>query len=163
MALQNMHDLFVRELSDLHSSESQILDALPRMAGAAQSDQLREAFERHVAQTEVHRERLDQVFQMLDATPSGEKCRGMAGLLAEGAMLLDGEPRSEILDAALIGAAQRVEHYEIAGYGCARTYARILGLDDGVRLLQQTLDEEGQTDHALTRLAESTINPRVVA
>lgn len=163
MTLQTMQDLFVKELSDLHSAETQILEALPRMARAAKSTQLREAFERHRDQTEVHRDRLDQVFGMLDLTPNAELCRGMAGLLAEGEVLLKGEAPSEILDAALIGAAQRVEHYEIAGYGCARTYARMLGLNDGVRLLQQTLDEEGQTDHALTGLAERTINPRVTA
>lgn len=162
MALQNIQDLFIRELSDLHSAEQQILEALPKMEKAAQSNLLRDAFRRHHAQTEVHRDRLDEVFQLLKAKPSGEKCKGMAGLLAEGETLLKEAP-SEILDVALIGAAQRVEHYEMAGYGCARTYARMIGLNEGVRLLQQTLDEEGQTDHSLTGLAENTINPRVTA
>lgn len=163
MALNSIQDLFVKELSDLHSAELQILDTLPKLAKAARSAELTKAFDHHRAQTEVHRDRLIQVFGLVGAKPSGETCKGMAGLLAEGESLLKEEGPSEVLDAALIGAAQRVEHYEMAGYGCARTYARMLGLDAGVQLLQQTLDEEGQTDHQLTRLAESTINPRVPA
>lgn len=161
MALETIHDLFVRELRDLHSAEQQILEALPKMAKAAHSDRLAQAFDDHRLQTEVHRDRLDQVFRMVDAASNGEPCNGMAGLLAEGGKLLSERPSSDVLDAALIGAAQRVEHYEMAGYGCARTYARLLGLDDAVRLLQQTLDEEGQADHALTQLAETQINARV--
>lgn len=163
MALNNIHDLFVKELNDLHSAELQILDALPKLSKAAQSAELTKAFDHHHAQTHMHRDRLEQVFELVGAKPSGEKCKGMAGLLAEGESLFKEAAPSEILDAALIGAAQRVEHYEMAGYGCARTYARMLGLDAGVQLLQQTLDEEGQADHLLTRLAHTTINPRVPA
>jgi ferritin-like metal-binding protein YciE len=157
MKMESLRDLFVDELKDLYSAETQITKALPKMAKAASSNDLRTAFEEHLEQTKVHIERLDQIFNSLEESPKGKKCKGMEGLIEEGKELLEEDAEPDVLDAGLISAAQRVEHYEMAGYGCVRTYAKLLGEDAAVELLQQTLDEEGETDKKLTAIAE-TIN-----
>jgi len=154
----SLRDLYIEELRDLYSAEQQIIDALPQLASAATSPDLERAFAEHLEQTTVHRERLDLILQSLNVQPGGHHCEGMAGLIKEGRERLRQDSPSAVKDAALISTAQRVEHYEIAGYGTARTYARLLGDWEGERLLQQTLDEEGATDHRLTDLATSGIN-----
>lgn len=158
MALDSLHDLYVDELKDLYSAENQILKALPRMAKTATAPELKAAFTEHLEVTRGQVERLDRIFAELGVTPKGKKCKAMEGLLEEGkeVMAEDGEPA--VIDAALIAAAQRVEHYEIAGYGCVRTFANHLGYADAAALLQETLDEEGEADKALTELAETAIN-----
>jgi len=158
MALESLQELYVEQLKDLHSAEEQIIEALPKMIEKASHAELRQAFEAHLRQTREQLRRLDQIGQRAGQKLTGHKCKGMAGLLEEGEETLKERADSDVLDAALIAAAQRVEHYEMAGYGCARTYAHLLGLDDDVKLLQQTLDEEGDTDHLLTDLAERVIN-----
>jgi ferritin-like metal-binding protein YciE len=154
----SLRDLYIEELQDLYSAEQQIIEALPQLASAATSPHLERAFAEHLEQTTVHRERLDLILKSLNVQPGGHHCEGMAGLIKEGRERLRQDSPSDVKDAALISAAQRVEHYEIAGYGTARTYARLLGDWEGERLLQQTLDEEGATDHRLTDLATSGIN-----
>jgi ferritin-like metal-binding protein YciE len=157
MQMEDLQDLFVEELRDLYNAENQLIKALPRMAKAASSDELKGAFEQHLEQTRTHAERIEQICQRLGAKPKGKKCKGMEGLIEEGKEMMK-EAEDEVLDAALISAAQRVEHYEIAGYGTVRAYAKLLGDEESARILQQTLDEEGQTDKLLTQLAESSIN-----
>jgi ferritin-like metal-binding protein YciE len=159
MGLESMQDLYLHELKDIHSAEKQILQALPKMAKAATHDELRKAFEEHRTVTEEQVRRLETIFDDLGQKAGGEKCKGMEGLIKEGEDVLEEDADPDVRDAALIAAAQRVEHYEIAAYGTARTYARQLGFDRHAELLQQTLDEEGQTDQRLTKLAESRINP----
>jgi ferritin-like metal-binding protein YciE len=154
MELASLQDLLVDELKDLYSAENQLLKAIPKMAKAATSKDLKAGFEKHLKQTHGHVERLEQVCEELDASPKGKTCKAMEGLVKEGAEVIAEDMEPEVKDAALIAAAQRVEHYEMAGYGCVRTYAKLLGHDKAVRLLQQTLDEEGDTDKALTKLAE---------
>ncbi|HKI01340.1 MAG TPA: ferritin-like domain-containing protein [Thermoanaerobaculia bacterium] len=163
MEIDSLRKLYVDELKDLYSAEKQILQALPRMAKKTKNAQLKQAFELHVQETQKQVERLDQVFEMLGKSPRGKKCKGMEGLLEEGKEMMQEDMEPEVMDAALIAAAQRVEHYEIAGYGTVRTYAQILGEDQHVKLLQQTLDEEGNTDKKLTQLAESSINVEAMA
>jgi ferritin-like metal-binding protein YciE len=158
MAMESMQDLYLHELKDLYSAEKQILQALPKMAAKANHNELRQAFEEHTATTDEHVRRLETIFDELGRKPGGKKCKGMEGLIEEGRELLEEDADPDVRDAALIGAAQRVEHYEIAGYGTARTYARQLGFNNHVELLQRTLDEEGQTDERLTKLAEGRIN-----
>jgi ferritin-like metal-binding protein YciE len=158
MKLDSMQDLLADELKDLYSAENQLLKALPKMAKAASASELRMAFEDHLAETQTHVERLTQVCEALEISPGGKKCEAMEGLIAEGAEVIAAEGDAAVKDAALIASAQRVEHYEIAGYGCARTFAQTLGFSDEADLLQQTLDEEGITDKRLTELAESLIN-----
>ncbi len=158
MALESLQDLYLEQLKDLHSAEEQIIEALPKMIEQTTSPELRQGFEKHLSQTKEQLRRLDQIGQRAGQKLSGHKCKGMEGLLEEGEELMEKRADSDVLDAALIAAAQRVEHYEMAGYGCARTYARLLGLNDDAKLLQQTLDEEGDTDHKLTDLAERVIN-----
>lgn len=158
MKLESLHDLFVDELKDLYNAENQLVKALPKMAKAASSDELRSAFQEHLEQTKEHVNRLEKVFKELNCNPKGKKCRAMEGLIEEGSERLDGDADGAVKDAALIAAAQRVEHYEIAGYGCVRTYAEQLGRSEAANLLQQTLDEEGATDKKLTQLAEGIIN-----
>jgi ferritin-like metal-binding protein YciE len=158
MEMDSLRKLYVDELKDLYSAEKQILQALPRMAKKAKNALLKQAFELHLEETQRQVERLDQVFELLGKSPRGKKCKGMEGLIEEGKEMMQEEMEPEVMDAALIAAAQRVEHYEIAGYGTVRTYARILGENQHVKLLQQTLDEEGNTDKKLTQLAESSIN-----
>lgn len=160
MAMTNLRDLYVDQLRDLYSAEQQILVALPRMATATNNPELRQKFERHQAETQQQADRLMTIFDDLGVSPSGHHCRGMEGLLLEGEEVLQRSGRipPEVMDAALICTAQRVEHYEIAGYGCVRTFAEVLGLDKHARLLQETLDEEGKTDHMLTDVAERQVN-----
>jgi ferritin-like metal-binding protein YciE len=158
MALESLQDLYLEQLKDLHSAERQIIEALPKMIKATSHPELRQAFEKHLRQTEEQLRRLEQIGKRAGEDLSGHKCKGMEGLLEEGKELMEKRSDSDVLDAALISAAQRVEHYEMAGYGCARTYAGLLGLDDDEEILQRTLDEEGETDHSLTALAERVIN-----
>jgi ferritin-like metal-binding protein YciE len=162
MKMESMQDLLVHELRDLYNAEQQIVKALPKMAKAATSDELKSAFTEHLEQTEVQIERLEQVFEKLDMAAKGKKCKAVEGLIEEGKEIISEKSDPAVKDAALIAAAQRVEHYEIAGYGCARTYARLLGQEDIAELLQQTLDEEGETDKKLTQIAESSINVEAV-
>ena len=157
MQLSSLEDLLVEELKDLYRAENQLLKAIPKMAKAATSKELKAGFEKHLKQTQGHVDRLEQVCELMDVSPKGKKCKAMEGLIEEGAEVIEEDAEPEVKDAALIAAAQRVEHYEIAGYGCVRTYAKLLGNDKAAKLLQQTLDEEGDTDKALTKLAE-TIN-----
>ncbi|MBX3413968.1 MAG: ferritin-like domain-containing protein [Pirellulales bacterium] len=156
-SLKTLHDLYIEELKDLYSAEKQLLKALPKMAKAADSRQLRQGFEAHLDETEEHVTRLEKIFEDLDASPRGKKCKAMEGLVEEGAEVIKVDAPPSVKDAALIAAAQRVEHYEIAGYGTVRTYAELLGHSAAAKLLQKTLDEEGATDKKLTALAE-TIN-----
>lgn len=158
MELNSMHKLYVDLLKDLYSAESQLVEALPKMAKGASSSELRQGFEQHLTQTKGQVKRLEQIFSNLEFSPAGKKCVGMEGLIKEGEEILKEEMESPMRDAALITAAQKVEHYEMAGYGTARTFAEILGEANAVRLLQETLDEEKMTDERLTRLAESHIN-----
>ena len=162
MPIESMQDLYVEELRDLYNAEQQLIKALPQMAAGASNPELRTAFEQHLETTKRQVERLDTIFQDLQQKATGKKCKGMEGLIEEGQEMLKEGKDPDVRDAALIGAAQRVEHYEIAGYGTARTYARELGFDRHVDLLQQTLDEEGETDKRLTALAESRINERAL-
>jgi ferritin-like metal-binding protein YciE len=163
MPLGSMDDLFLNELKDVYNAEKQIVKTLPRMAKAASSDALRDAFTKHLRETEGHVRRLEQIFKSLDLAPRGKNCKGMAGLLEEGKEILEEEGAPEVIDAALISAAQRVEHYEMAAYGCLRTYAQLLGRDDAVELLQQTLAEEEAADETLTALGEGGINQAAMA
>jgi ferritin-like metal-binding protein YciE len=158
MPLESLQDLYLEQLKDLHSAEEQIIEALPKMIKQAKNPELRQGFEKHLNQTKEQLRRLDQIGQRAGQKLSGHTCKGMEGLIEEGEELMKERADSDVLDAALISAAQRVEHYEMAGYGCARTYTRLLGLDDDAQLLQQTLDEEGETDHLLTDMAERVIN-----
>ena len=155
MKLSSLEDLLVEELKDLYSAETQLLKALPKMAKAASSKALKRGFETHWKQTERHVERIKRVCADLDVTPTGKTCQAMQGLIKEGQEAIEEDAEPEVKDAALIAAAQRVEHYEIAGYGCVRTYAQLLKNKKAVRLLQETLKEEGETDKALTKLAKS--------
>jgi ferritin-like metal-binding protein YciE len=163
MGLDNLNDLFIEELKDLYNAEKQITKALPRMAKNASSPQLQRAFQKHLAQTEKHVERLERIFERLEASPRGKKCKGMEGLIEEGKEMMQEDGDGAVIDAALIAAAQRVEHYEMAAYGCVRNYANLLGLDWAGQLLQQTLDEEEATDALLTELAEGGINTAALA
>jgi ferritin-like metal-binding protein YciE len=160
---QTLNDLFVKELSDLYSAENQLIKALPKMAKACHSAALRKAFEGHLRETEQQAARLQKIFREMQIRPEMHKCKAMAGLIKEGDEWAGKSAEPGVKDAGLIAAAQRVEHYEIAGYGCARTYARLLGHRDAAKLLQATLDEEGSTDKKLTALAERiNVQPRDV-
>jgi ferritin-like metal-binding protein YciE len=158
MPAETLQDLLVEELKDLYSAENQLVKALPKMAKAANAPELSEAFEEHLEETKGQVERLERIFEGLEGSPKGKKCVGMEGLIEEGKEIISEHDKSSLRDAALICAAQKVEHYEIAGYGCARTFAQLLGMDDAVALLQATLDEEGNADKKLTELAETIIN-----
>jgi ferritin-like metal-binding protein YciE len=153
MELETLRELFIDELKDLYSAENQILKALPKMIKAASSRELKNGFETHLRQTKVQVERLDKIFRKLGKSPKGKKCKGMEGVIADGKELMEEDAEPDVMDAGLIGAAQHVEHYEIAGYGCVRTYAELLGEDEFAKLLQTTLDEEKETDEKLTQLA----------
>lgn len=155
MKLESLRDLFVQELKDLYNAEQQLVKALPKMAKAASAEDLRKAFEDHLKETENQVERLETIFKQLDITPRGRKCQAMTGLIEEGKEMMEADGEEPVLDAALIAAAQRVEHYEIAGYGTVRTFAQLLGMDDAVELLQETLDEEAAADQKLTELAKN--------
>jgi ferritin-like metal-binding protein YciE len=158
MKLDSLQDLLVDELKDLYSAENQLVKALPKMAKAASSPDLRAALKDHLAVTCGQVRRLEKVFKQVSASPRGKKCKGMEGLIEEGNEIMHEDGSPAVLDAAIIGAAQRVEHYEMAGYGCVRTYAKRLGYTEAARLLQQTLDEEAEADKTLTALAEGVIN-----
>jgi ferritin-like metal-binding protein YciE len=161
--LATLRDLYVYELRDLYSAETQLVKALPKMAKAATSRELKNAFEDHLQATERQVERLDRIFEKLGEKPRGRKCVAMEGLIEEGKELINGNADDDVRDAGLIAAAQKVEHYEIAGYGTCRTYARTMGDEEAAELLQETLDEEGEADKLLTSLAETITNPRAAA
>jgi ferritin-like metal-binding protein YciE len=156
--LASLDDLLVHELQDIYHAEGQILSALPKMMKAATHPDLKDAFVEHLQQTEGQVRRLEQAFKLLGVPAKGKKCEGMAGLLEEGRKVMAADAEPSVLDAALIAAAQKVEHYEIASYGCVCTYAEMLGYDQVHELLGQNLDEEETTDQKLTALAEDVIN-----
>jgi ferritin-like metal-binding protein YciE len=158
MSLDSLEKLFIEELKDVYNAEKQILRALPRMAKSAVSPDLRQAFTNHLRETEGQVKRLERIFQELGHAPRGKKCKGMEGLLEEGKEILEEDGEPAVIDAALISAAQRVEHYEIAAYGCLRSYAQLLGYSAAEQLLQQTLAEEEAADQKLSQLGESGIN-----
>jgi ferritin-like metal-binding protein YciE len=158
MKLNTLNDLFVHELKDLQSAEKQLIRALPKMIKAASNEELKAALESHLGETEEQADRLDQILAEVDASSRGMKCKAMEGLIEEGKSLLEEDMDEEVRDAAIICAAQRVEHYEIAGYGCARTFASQLGYDQAARLLQQSLDEEKAADEKLTKIALREVN-----
>jgi ferritin-like metal-binding protein YciE len=162
MNLETLKELYVNELRDLYNAEGQLVKALPKMAKAASSDELKEAFEKHLEQTKGHMERLEQVFEEIDEKPKGKTCHGMKGLIEEGSEVLKADGEDSVLDAGIIVAAQKVEHYEIAGYGSVRTFAQLLGQDKSAELLQQTLDEESETNELLNKLAEDIVNPEAL-
>ena len=159
MKLDTLQKLYTNELRDLYNAENQLLKALPKMAKAASSQELKDAFEKHLEQTKTHVERLEQIFEELDEKPKGKTCRAMKGLVEEGSEILKEAGEESVLDAGIIVAAQKVEHYEIAGYGSVRTFAHLLGKDKSAELLQTTLDEESETNEILNKLAESVVNP----
>jgi ferritin-like metal-binding protein YciE len=160
MELETLKELYVHELKDLYSAENQLIKALPKMAKAATNRQLSAAFRQHLEQTKRQAKRLADILKSHDESTRAPKCEGMEGLIAEGDKMAKEDAEDEVRDAGLIAAAQRVEHYEIAGYGCARTYAQLLRDKKGARLLETTLQEEGNTDKKLTKLARSVINLR---
>jgi len=154
MPKKGLRELYIDELKDLYSAENQLVKALPKMAKAATSDELRNGFEEHLEQTKGQVERLEKIFGVLDASPKGKKCVGMEGLVNEGSEVIEEDFEGAVKDAALIGAAQRVEHYEIAAYGTAIVFAELLGESEHVSLLQETLMEEKETDQKLTEMAK---------
>jgi ferritin-like metal-binding protein YciE len=158
MQLETLKDLYIHELKDLYSAEQQLVKALPKMAKAARNKELAAGFQEHLEQTKGHAQRLEQILSSHKQTSRGPKCKGMEGIVAEGAELIEEEADEEVKDAGLISVAQRVEHYEMAGYGTARTYADLLNDKEGANLLQMTLEEEKATDQKLTKLAKSAVN-----
>lgn len=158
MKHDTLKELYIHELKDIYSAEKQLIKALPKMAKAATHPELKAGFETHLEETKEHAVRLEKLLASHDESTRGPKCKAMEGLVEEGAELIEEEGDPEVLDAGLIMAAQKVEHYEIASYGTARTFAKILGDDAGAKILQTTLDEEGATDKKLTKLATSAIN-----
>ena len=158
MNLNSLDDLFVAQIQDLYDAEQRLTKALPKMAEAAASKQLKSAFEGHLRETEQHVARLEKVFSAMGRAPERETCEAMKGLIAEGEEAIDANGDADVKDAALIAAAQRVEHYEIAGYGTVRTLAQHLGHKELAKILQQTLDEEAACDKKLTKIAESSVN-----
>ncbi len=158
MKLRSLEDLLHHELKDLYSAETQLVKALPKMAKAATNEDLKSGFEEHLEQTKGHVSRLEEIAKMLDIKLAGHTCKAMKGLIEEGGEMIEEDAEDTVRDAGLIGAAQRVEHYEIAGYGTARCLAETLGHDDVAKILEETLDEEKETDEKLTELAESAIN-----
>jgi len=163
MSLNSLESLFLDELKDVYNAEKQIIRALPRMAKAADSPELQQAFTKHLKETEGHVQRLEQIFKELGQAARGKKCKGMEGLLEEGKEVLEEDGEPAVIDAALIASAQRVEHYEMAAYGCLRTYAGLLGYTKAEQLLQQTLQEEEAADEKLTQLGEGGINEAAAA
>ena len=158
MPLDNLQSLFENELKDVYNAEKQLVDALPRIAKAASSPELADAITSHLEETKGHVQRLEQIMRSLDMPTRGKKCKGMEGLLAEGKEILEEDGEDTVKDAGIISAAQRVEHYEMAAYGCLKSYAEILGHTDAARLLDQTLQEEEAADEKLSQLAEGGIN-----
>ena len=156
MPNEGLKKLYIDELKDVYNAETQLVKALPKMAKAAASDELRQGFEEHLEQTKGHVQRLEQIFESLDESPKGKKCAGMEGLVKEGSEVMDEDFEGAVMDSALISAAQRVEHYEIAAYGTVCEFANLLGQTEHADLLQQTLQEEKETDEKLTELAKDT-------
>jgi ferritin-like metal-binding protein YciE len=161
--LNSLQDLFVNQLEDLYDAEQRLTKALPKMAEAANSNQLKQAFQQHFTQTEGHVSRLESIFSRLGVEPKRETCDAMKGLITEGEEMIGAKGDPDVKDAALIAAAQRVEHYEISAYGTARTFAQRLGLNDAATTLQKTLDEESQANELLTQIAESSVNVQASA
>lgn len=158
--MKNLKDLFEHELKDLHSAESQLVDALPKMQKHAKDDKLKQAFEKHLKETEGHKKRIEEICEELGIKPTGETCKAMKGLVQEAESFLKEDVEKNVIDAGLIAEAQRVEHYEISAYGTAVRFAKELGLDDIATKLQKTLDEEYKTDDLLTSMAESRLNKK---
>lgn len=158
VAMNDLQDLLVEQLQDLYNAEGQLVKALPKMAKTATHPELKQAFEAHLQETQGHVSRLEKVFESLGEKVKGKTCHAMKGLVEEGKEAIDEDMEPEVKDAALIAAAQRIEHYEMAGYGTVRTYANMLGKKDVAKELQMILDQEGQADKKLTKLAESVIN-----
>ena len=158
MELETLQDLYIHELKDPYSAEKQLVQALPKMAKAARNQELSAGIQKHLNQTKEHAARLEKILSSHKQSTRGAKCKGMEGIIAEGAEMIEEEADPEVKDAGLISAAQRVEHYEIAGYGTVRTYADLLGDKEGAKLLQTTLQEEEETDKELTKVAKSAIN-----
>lgn len=158
MKLDSLKTLYVEELRDLYNAENQLLKALPKMAKKATTPELKEAFQTHLEETRTHVERLDQIFDKLGKKPTGKTCKAMRGLIEEGSEMMSEDGLDSVIDAGIIGAAQKVEHYEMASYGTVRTFASLLGEDEAEDLLQETLDEEGEADKKLTEIAESMVN-----
>jgi ferritin-like metal-binding protein YciE len=163
MKMNDLPALLAHEMKDLYNAEKQLVDALPKMAEAAREPELVRAFEEHLEETRRHVERLEKAFSTLEYEPGGERCEAMAGLIEEGESTIRADASPEVKDAALICAAQKVEHYEIAGYGSVRSLARQLGLNELADLLQETLDEEAAADRLLTKLATDIVNPKAMA
>jgi ferritin-like metal-binding protein YciE len=162
MSLDSLQNLFVEELRDIYNGEKQLLKALPRMAKAAEAPPLQQAFTKHLKETEGHVQRLERIFRDLGQAVRGKHCKGMEGLIEEGKEKMAEEGEGPVIDAALIASAQKVEHYEMAAYGCLRTYAQLLGLTNAAKLLEQTLAEEEAADKKLTQLGEGGINEAAV-
>ena len=162
MKLDNLRKLYTEELRDIYNAENQLLKALPKMANGASSDELRQAFEDHLQETEGQVKRLEEIFADLDESPKGKTCHAMKGLVEEGSEILEAEGDESVLDAGIIAAAQKVEHYEIASYGTVRTFAELLGEKEAAKLLQQTLDEESAANEKLNELAEGIVNPEAL-
>ncbi|MBV9672140.1 MAG: ferritin-like domain-containing protein [Verrucomicrobia bacterium] len=158
MELETLKDLYIHQLKDLYSAEQQLVKALGKMAKASTNEELSSGFQKHLEQTKEHAQRVQQILSNNQQTTRGPKCKGMEGIIAEGAEVMEEESDPEVKDAALIASAQRVEHYEMAGYGTARTYAELLGDKEAAQMLQTTLDEEKQTDEKLNKLAKTSIN-----
>lgn len=158
MKIETLRDFYIEGLRDLYSAENQILESLPRMSNSATSPALLKAFDNHIDETRVHVTRLDDIFQALNASPNGRHCKAMEGILSEAEEVYLSDMPDTVRDAALISVAQRVEHYEMAGYGCVRTYARLFGDKDAVASLAETLQDEGDADKRLSEIAESTVN-----
>ncbi|HEY6324261.1 MAG TPA: ferritin-like domain-containing protein [Thermoanaerobaculia bacterium] len=158
MKMESLKDLYLEQLRDIYDAETQLIDALPKMAEAAHHTNLKSAFNQHLRQTREHATRLERLFSALGEKPEGQTCHGMKGLIKEGQEMIKAQGDPDVIDAGLIAAAQRVEHYEIAVYGTVRAYAEILGAEEAVKVLEKTLQEEEETDNKLTELAESHIN-----
>jgi len=163
MSLDTLEKLYIDELRDLYNAENQLLKALPKMANGASSPELKDAFEKHLEQTKGHVQRLEELFERRDESPKGKTCKAMKGLIEEGSEILKEEGEDSVLDAGMIVAAQKVEHYEIASYGSVRTFANLLGKDEEAKLLQATLDEEAETNETLNRLAEGIVNEEALS
>lgn len=158
--MKNLRDLFEHEMQDLYNAENQLLKALPKMKKNAVSDELKQAFDNHLKETETHKQRIEEICSKLGINPKGEKCEAMEGLIKEANSFIEEETSEEVRDPGLIAEAQRVEHYEIAGYGTAVRFAKELGMDDIAGTLQKTLDEEYKTDDLLTEMAENRLNKK---
>jgi len=162
MKLDTLRKLYVEELRDIYNAEQQLVKALPKMAKAVSSDDLRDAIETHLDETKGQVERLEQIFEALDENPKGKTCKAMKGLIEEGSEILEEKGEVSVIDAGIIAAAQKVEHYEIATYGTLRTWADLLNEDEAAGLLQETLDEEAEADKKLNDLAEEIVNPEAL-